>query len=391
MLHFIKSFLPHNMRRQVKELFWFTTLINLALALVVLFEPIYLYSIGYGLQQIMLFYLIVYVLYFLIVPLGAKFARHFGYEQGMLIGSIFFIAFYVSLFLVKDFSWLFYITPIIFAVQKMFYWPAYHANFARFANQEEEGREISVVTVAASLVFIIGPVLAGFIILEWGYGALFIIASIIFLASNIPTLMTKEVFTPSNFSYKSAYYYLFNKKNRKSMLAYIGFGEELIVVIVWPVFISIVISNVFDLGLLVTGTTFLTTLAVFYIGKLTDSSNKRKVLALGAYIYALSWFFRIFILNTIGVFFVDALSRLGKNIISVPLIAITYEKAKDQEEHHQQSVMNRVLFFEMALIVGKILAIVAVYVLTLFIADESLAFKITFILAGAMTVLYMLL
>ena len=390
-MHFIKSFLPHNMKRQVKELFVFTTLINLALALVTIFEPIYLYQIGYSLNKIMLFYLLVYVVYFFIIPLGAKFARRRGYELSMFIGSVLFIAFYVSLFFIAKYPILFYITPFIFAIQKMFYWPAYHANFARFSDEKEEGREISAMTVAASLVFIIGPVLAGFIISQWGYGILFTLASVIFLASNIPTLITKENLKPGKFSYKGAFQDLFSKENRKSFLGYIGFGEELVAVIVWPVFISIVISNMFDLGLLITATTFITTLAVFYIGKLTDSKSKRKILALGSYIYALGWFFRIFIVNTLGVFFVDTISRLGKNIISVPLIALTYEKAKDQEASKKRAVMSRILFFEMGLIIGKFLAIAAIFILTSFIGDEALAFKITFILAGAMTLLYTLL
>ena len=69
MLHFLKSFLPSNMRRQVKELFIATTLVNLALAMVTLFEPIYLYQkLGYRLHEIMLFYFIVYALYFFIMP-----------------------------------------------------------------------------------------------------------------------------------------------------------------------------------------------------------------------------------------------------------------------------------------------------------------------------------
>lgn len=391
MLHFIMSFLPHHMKRQVKELFIFTTLIDFALALVTIFEPIYLYKIGYGLNQIMLFYFIVYILYFVIIPFGAKFSHRFGYELGMFVGSLFFIAFYVSLFFIDTYPVLFFISPIVFAIQKMFYWPAYHANFARFSDKEEQGKQISVVTVATSIVFILGPVLAGFIISQWGYGTLFIVASILFLSSNIPTLMTRESFKITSFSYKKAYQDLFSLENRKSFLAYIGFGEELIAVIVWPVFISIVIVNIFDLGLVVTLATFVTTLVVFYIGKLTDSRNKRKILSLGSYIYALSWFFRIFIINTAGVFFVDTLSRLGKNIISVPLIALTYEKAKELEASKERVIMSRVLFFEMSLIVGKILAILIIFVLTYFIADESLAFKITFILGGAMTLLYMLL
>lgn len=391
MLHFIKSFLPHSMRRQVKELFISTTLVNFALAMVVLFEPIYLYKIGYHLQYIMFFYLLVYVAYFLIMPLGAKFARRFGYEIGIFLGTFLYIAFYIGLFFIAKYPLLFYIVPFIYALQKTFYWPAYHADFAHFSDKQEEGREVSAMTAASSLVYIIGPVLAGFIIYEWGYGALFTIVSIMFLVSNIPTLVTREKFTPADFSYSQAYKSLFSKENRQSLFAYIGFGEELIVLVVWPVFISIVITDMFDLGLVVTLATLITTIATLYIGKLSDSKNKRSILSLGSYVYALAWFIRIFIVNTVGVFFIDTLSRFGKNVISVPLIAITYEKAKNLEEEGNTSVMNRVIFFEMSLVVGKLLAIIIIYSALFFIGDEILAFKTTFILAGAMTLLYMLL
>lgn len=391
MLHFIKSFLPHSMRRQVKELFVSTTLVNFALAMVMLFEPIYLYKIGYHLQYIMFFYLLVYAAYFLIVPLGGKFARRFGYEMGIFVGTFLYIAFYVSLFFIAQFPILFYIVPFVYALQKTFYWPAYHADFAHFADGKEEGREISAMSAASSLVYIMGPVLAGFIIYEWGYGALFTIASILFLASNIPTLITKEKFTPRYFSYRQSYKSLFSKENRQSLLAYIGFGEELVVLVIWPVFISIVITDVFDLGLVVTLATLVTTVATLYIGKLSDSRNKRNILSLGSYIYSLAWFIRIFLVNTIGVFFIDTLSRLGKNVISVPLIALTYEKAKNLEKDKQKSVMNRIMFFEMSLVAGKLLAILIVYCALFFIGDEILAFKTTFILAGGMTLLYMLL
>ncbi len=325
------------------------------------------------------------------MPLGAKFARKKGYELGLFIGTFLYIAFYVSLFMIAWYPILFYISPVIYALQKMFYWPSYHADFARFTDDKEEGREISAMTVASSLVYIVGPILAGFIIYEWGYGALFTLASIIFLSSNIATLITKEKFKPAGFSYKDAYKVLFSKENRQAFWAYAGYGEELIVLVVWPVFISIVISNMFDLGMIVTLATLVTTVVVLYIGKLSDSKNKRKILSLGSVFYSLAWFFRIFVVNTVGVFFVDTMSRLGKNVVAIPLVALTYEQAKDVESHKKRSVMSRVVFFEMSLVMGKLLAIVLVYILTSIIVDEALAFKITFILAGGMSLLYMLL
>jgi len=194
MYHLLKDLLPENMKRQVRELFISTTLVNFALAMVMFFEPIYLYQIGYSLQMIMVFYLITYVLYFLLIPLGARFAKVKGYEFGLFVGTVLFIVFYIGLFFIGQYPWFFYIVPIIFAVQKTFYWPAYHADFARFSGKAEEGREVSAINAATFLVYIIGPALAGFIIKEWGYGALFTMASILFLTSNIFTLITRENF-----------------------------------------------------------------------------------------------------------------------------------------------------------------------------------------------------
>ena len=383
-LGFLKDFLPYKMKRQVKELFASTILVNLALSMVMIFEPIYLYKIGYSLQKIMLFYLITYLIYFLIMPLGGKFARKKGYELGMLVGTILFSLFYIGLFFIEQYSFLFYLVPFILALQKTFYWPAYHADFARFSDDSEEGREIGGLTMAVSLVYIIGPALAGFIILQWGFGALFTFATIIFLASNIPTLITKEEFAIKDFSYKDAYLRLISKKNRKSFVAYLGFGEELIVLVVWPVFISIIITDIFDLGLIITLATLITSIITLYIGRITDSRNKKSILSLGASFYSLAWFIRIFIINQLGVFFVDTLSRLSKNVIAVPLTAITYERAKSR------SIMKTVLFFEMSLVVGKLIALLLIYTSLFFITDEIFAFKLTFILAGGMSLLYLL-
>ncbi len=222
-------------------------------------------------------------------------------------------------------------------------------------------------------------------------GILFTVASIIFLASNIPTLMTKDKLKSHNFSYFKAYKNLINKKNRKTFFAYLGFGEELILLVIWPVFISTIIASAFNLGLVVALATFVTTLITLYIGKISDSKNKRSILAIGSSFYSLSWFIRIFITNTVGVFFVDTLSRLGKTTVAVPLTAITYEKAKEVNEYGKHSIMNRIIFFEMSLVVGKLAAILIIYSALFLITEEIIAFKLTFILAGGMSLLYLLL
>ena len=117
---------------------------------------------------------------------------------------------------------------------------------------------------------------------------------------------------------------------------------------------------------------------------MTDFKNKKSILSLGSSFYALAWFARIFTINKLGIFVISTFSRLSKNVIAVPLTAITYERAKSR------SIMKTVLFFEMSLVVGKLIALLLIYTSLFFITDEIFAFKLTFILAGGMSLLYLL-
>ncbi|MDQ5938943.1 MAG: hypothetical protein QG642_633, partial [Patescibacteria group bacterium] len=65
MLHlgFFSSWFPSKVRQQMRELYASTIIVNFALAMVMFWEPVYLYDIGYSLQKIVLFYLITYVAY----------------------------------------------------------------------------------------------------------------------------------------------------------------------------------------------------------------------------------------------------------------------------------------------------------------------------------------
>jgi MFS family permease len=393
MLHlgFFSSLLPSKVRREVRELYISTIIVNFGLAMVMFWEPIYLYDIGYSLQKIVSFYLLTYVAYFILMPFGAKFAKRYGYESSLAIGSCLYALFYISLYFVQFEASLFYVSAFILTLQKLFYWPAYHANFAKYIGKTEEGKEVSFMNVATSLMYIIGPALAGLIISKFGFNALFVVVSVIFFVSNIPSLITKEVFKPEKFSYFNSFRLLFQKKHRLELLAYLGFGEEFVVLVIWPVFISTIIADAFDMGAIVALATLVTAMITMYVGKLSDSYNKKSILSLSSAFYSLSWFIRVFVVNATGVFFLDTFSRLGKNTLSVPLTAITYDRAKIVHHDKHQHIMSKVIFFEMSLVLGKLLAILIIYFALFFIPSEIIAFKLIFILAGAMTLLFMLL
>ena len=383
--HNLLSYLPQHMKTQVRELYASALILYFGLALIFIFEPIYLYRLGYNLQHIIFFWVLVYAIYIFILPLGGKVAERFGYEHTIFYGTFFWILLYLCLFLIQYFPVFFYITPLVWAIQKALYWPAYHANFAKFSDNREEGREISFLSVLTSGLYVIGPIIGGFIIYMWGFSVLFIIVSILLLISNIPMLLTKERFQHKQVDYEYSFKRMFAKKNRKQFLAYMGFGEEILVVVVWPIFISIFINSYLSIGWLVGVATLITAIVTLFIGRLSDRMNKREILKLGVSFYSLSWVFRLLVIGPWGIFFTDTLSRASKNVVNIPLQAITYENAKNH------TVMNTVLMFEMSLAVGKFVACLVALILISIFSGGMMPFYIVFAIAGAITWLYVLL
>jgi hypothetical protein len=318
------------------------------------------------------------------MPLGAKFACRYSYKYSMALSTLFQVLYYLSLYLVADSFW--WLTPamLLYALQKTFYWPAYHADFARYSEASEEGREISGLSVALSFVYIVGPLLAGLILTVGSWSWLFAAGCGVLLLSNWPLLSHREEFTPRVFPYLDTYHRLLSRENRRSLLGYMGFGEELVVLVLWPVFIAVVVQDYVEIGGVVATATLITALVTLYIGKLTDERNKHQVLKLSTVFYAFSWVARFFITLPFQVFIVDSWSRLAKNVVGVPLTAITYERAQSR------SVMDTVVSFEMSLVVGKLVAAVLLLVVFSMVASLHSAFLAAWIVAALMTLLYVL-
>jgi MFS family permease len=388
---FIRKFLPYKMKRQIKELFVASIMVNFALAMVQIFEPIYLYKSGYSLLKIAIFYLVVYGVYFFLIPFGAKFANKYGYENGMFLGSALYVLFYISLFLIAEYPSLFYVSAIIYAIQKVFYWPAFHSNFAHNSEDSEEAREISSISVSSALMFILGPIVGGLIITYFSFSALFILVSVLFLISNIPMLLTKEDFDQRKYSYFKLFS-IFKKEKLKILLARIAYGEELIVMVMWPIFISIIISDYSKIGALVGLATAITLFSTLYIGKMCDQRDKRKILKFASMIYSLVWFMRIFVRSIIPIFLVDTSSRISKSGIDIPVRAIFYETAKNEKKFNSNSIMENVVNYESGLIVGKVIAcLVVIGTLSLFSVNEMAGFTVSFAFAGIVSLFYMFL
>lgn len=342
-------FAPHP-SAQVKHLFASRAILDFATGAVALFEPIYLHSIGFSLVQVLLFYAAIYALYLVVLPIGGKISRRHGYEHGILFSTPFLVMWYLAL-LAMPFHRGFVVVAILAIVAaKTLYWPGYHANFATWSGKDDEGREISTMVAIVGIASILAPVFGGLIIATYGYTVLFfMVAGLIFL-SNIPLLRVPEVYIPQSFSYRAAMKRLVEPAHRRSFWTYFGFGEELLILVAWPLYLVLMVPDARLLGAIVSGAMFVNVLVTLYVGRMTDGGNRAAVLRSGVVFTTLSWVARPFIFGGFGAFLIDAYYQVAKNMINVPLIADRYDTARGG------GVMEEVVFFEMALSVGKLVA-----------------------------------
>jgi MFS family permease len=372
-------YFSYPIKKEIEELYWNTGLYNLALNLTYIFEPIFLYNLGFSLTEIMFFYTVLYTAYtVLIIPIS-KITSKIGYKHAIFISSLAYIAYWFLLYQIKFHPGLFLVAPILFAIQKSLYWPPYNADIAISNIKNQRGREVGVLFSVIEVVAILGPIVGGFISYQFGFVALFTTAAILMVASVYPLFRTPEVYTRHEFRFKN--FWAIVRKYPQNFFGYWGYAEDLMLMSLWPIFMFIVIPEIFSVGAIITFASLIAVVLMLYLGKLVDRYKKVNFLPIGAVFYGFTWLFRSFAPNVGGVITFDILTRLGKGIVNVPLLSRTFEVAGLRGPDF---AIAYAVFFEFSLAVGKVLtALLAIWIL-----NSTGSITNVFILAGTMTMLY---
>ena len=380
----LPQYFSKKVREEIGELYAHSAIGNLALAIVMLFEPIFLYNVlQFTINQVFMFMGVTYAVYIITIGWGGKLASFYGYKHAIAMSIPFQILYWLVLLASKESPNLAFVAAIAFGLQKSLYWPAFHSLMARYMDQGQVGREFGVVYAIISVCHIAGPFIGGFLAAKFGMAATFITASIVFCCSIMPLFKAKEVFVPKLYQYKDTLK-LYREYPRK-FLGYLGFGEELIVLTIWPIFIYIVVKDYEKTGLLATAASFAAAIIAIIIGKITDQYTKRILIKLGAFFSALVWLARLGATTIWNTLAIDTLSRTSKEMAFIPISTVTYIRAENSH------VVPYVVFFEQSLAIGKLLAcILGIIIFSIFSGISAAAgFVALFILGGLFSLLYM--
>ncbi|MBI4050794.1 MAG: MFS transporter [Candidatus Doudnabacteria bacterium] len=376
-------YFSYHLNREVEEVYWHSVLWNLALSIVFIFEPIYLFSLGYSPTKILWFYALVYFWYAILISFGAKFASRMGYKHAIFVSNVFYVIYWLILFSIRNVPELFYVAPIFFALQKSLFWPAYDADIALASVKSQRGREVGALFSLIQFAFILGPFIGGFLSHNFGFFAMFGTASALMLFSVYPLFRSSEIYSRHEFSLKNLWHVV--RAHIRNFFGYWGYAEDLMVMSLWPVYMFIVIPSFLNVGVVSTIATILGAVLMLYIGKLIDKrTDKRSLIEASSIFYAVTWLFRALGKNVPTVLAFDVLTKTAKDAVNVPMMSLTYEKAASKSPDHAIAYS---VFYEFSLSIGKIVtALLGIAILS---AGGSIF--MVFAMAGILTMFYALL
>jgi len=303
-----------------------------------------------------------------LVP-GMKITNKIGFSHALVVGGIFSVVLYsIMFFLTPQNVWLL-IAPLTIAIVgfRIFHWVPFHVDFTLFTKAGERGRQVSLSLATIAFMGVIGPILAGFIIAQAGYEALFGTAVVLLVLATISYAFVPETKTKFDWGYSETWKNLFSKQKRGIVIGEFANGAETVVnLIVWPIFLYEVLNgDIFGIGAVSTVVVGATIAVQLVMGKRLDNkgTSKEKTLKVGSTLYAVGWILKIFVLSAAHVFFVGLYHNIVKIFTKTPFSAILYDMSGEQGTFVDEFTVLR----EMSAHTGRAVCLIAVSLLTIFI------------------------
>ena len=346
------SFIRSLSKDALSELYFSVILKSLALSLVGIFIPVYMYKeLDFGIDKIIYFFLLWAILFAILTPFVAKLDSRFGLKHVIVASVPFDIIFLGFLVLLKNHDISYVYPAIAYALSGSLFWTGFNIEFAKVSDKINRGRELGSLYSLLILSGIVGPFVGGLILTYLGFTFLFYVFSILLVVSVVPLLMTPDDHEETRFYFK----HIFQKKYLKDTLIFTGLGARIMAVtLFWPLFIYSVLKGYIGIGILVTGSSLLIALFSLYVGKLADTKERKNILKFGALIHSLFWAIRWMASSFYQIFIVELVSGLSFVLADIPFSSMFYDKMAKRNK------AEYVTFREIGFSLGKIVVLLAV-------------------------------
>lgn len=371
---FIYSHLHYTLNRELTELYISIALRNFTIGLIGIFEPIYIFLyFDKAIVPTLLFFGVISILHGVLAPFSGKIITKIGIKHSMLVSVPFIFLYYLGLWHIDKLGSFFAVLIPLAVAHGLFYWTAFHIDFARFSELKNRGRQLSYRHTTAALAAAVSPFAGGVMIMHFGYPALFGVVLVLLFVSMLPLFFSKEVHEHYTDSFQKAYGEMFQKKYKNKVIAFAAEGSEVMTQsIIWPIFLFILAINYSAIGAISSFAFLGGVIFALFMGRVIDKRGSSKIFVLGSWLNAFTWPIKMFVTVPMGAFFVNTLHHIIRLTALLPFGALFYDWSARERVNRDRFIILR----EIAVNCGKGLALFVLAAIFLFTDNLALAFPL---------------
>lgn len=317
---------------ELTELYISSMLRTFAVSVLMVFVPFYLYQIGYPVYSILGFFAFYFTARILTDIAASYFVARFGPKHSMVIACVAEIIMAAMFLTLKDYHWQLWIVGVISGLSASFFFIAYHVEFSKIKHPNHVGKEVGNMQIFQKIAAIAGPLIGGVAGSFFGPKYIFIIASLVLVASLWPLFRTKE---PVRLHQKLDYRAIPLKKTIRDYISYIGLGiENTLSINLWPLYVSLfaLTGSVYaQLGALTSFSVLASIFAAHMIGRYIDTQNARPLLRYSSAINAVVYLVRPFVSSLWPAFATNIVNEVATTGYRLPYLKGFY--ARPDELH----------------------------------------------------------
>lgn len=271
------------------ELFLSTTIKTLALSLVGIFIPVFLYKEGYTITQVCGFYVLFYGFRLAVVdPIIARLTSRFGVKHIMAYGYFVLLASLLLLATLPTRHWPLWEIALVDAFAMGMFWIPFHVHLAKSKSSDHEGKQLSTLGILYQTAGAMGPLIGGMLATYFGLPSVLIVAAGLVILAAVPLVMRGDWLIRQEASrLRLRDYWLY----RSHLRPYCAFGiEDALHAFLWPLFLAVAVftTNAYaSIGLVTTIALALAIIAVRLYGKLVDRHETYRLLRYGSIVLML--------------------------------------------------------------------------------------------------------
>lgn len=362
-------------RSELEEVYLNLVIQAFSISLIGIFIPIYLLELGFTLDTVIIFMVLMLLSLAAFSPFAAKISSRFGLKHTILLSVPVLICVLALLMVIPGLNpVLLLMIAVFYGIQKSMYWVPLHSEFVRNTDKIHESEEVGNMIALPKIAAILAPTIGAAVLQYFGFPILFTLVIFLMILSVGPLFATGDYKRYFSFDLKKIEFGL----NKNLYLAHLIQGVFYISeLFMWPVFIYLTFGSLLSVGIAFTLSGLGIAIFTFFMGRISKNISHRKLLALGAIGYSITWFSRLFVTTVWGAFLVSFIGGMFAAIISI-IIYITFcEFARNNNE------VNSAVSREVWLGIGRVFSGI---LLLLVIAK----FSFIFILAGILSLLLLL-